>query len=64
MSTPRLVDRVHSAKAVSVAPGRHSKFHKKSKYGSGKCDIELTNNQNDVVYGVVFQILLLKTGTR
>ena len=32
-------------------------FHKKSKGdGSGKCDAEYTNNANDVVYGVVFQI--------
>jgi len=58
MSTPRLVDRVPSAKAVSVARlERHRlKFHKRSKYGSGKCDIEFTNDPNDVVYGVVFQI--------
>lgn len=60
MSTPRLVDRVPSAKAVSVARlERHKlKFHKKSKDGSGKCDIEFTNDPNDVVYGVVFQILV------
>ena len=59
MSTPRLVDRVPSVKAVSVARlERHRlKFHKRSKYGSGKCDIEFTNDKNDVVYGVVFQIL-------
>ena len=59
MSTPRLVDRVPSAKAVSVAhlEGHRLKFHKRSTDGSGKCDIELTNDPNDVVYGVVFQIL-------
>lgn len=60
MSTPRLIDRVPSAKAVLVARlERHRlKFHKSSKDGSGKCDIEFTNDQNDVVYGVVFQILV------
>jgi gamma-glutamylcyclotransferase len=59
MSTPRLVDRVRSAKFVSVTRlERHRlKFHKSSNDGSGKCDIELTNDQTDVVYGVVFQIL-------
>lgn len=52
------MDRVPSAEAVSVARlERHRlKFHKRSKYGSGKCDIEHTNNPSDVVYGVVFQI--------
>ncbi len=60
MSTPRLVDRVPSAKAVLVARlERHRlKFHKSSKDRSGKCDIELTNDETDVVYGVVFQILV------
>ncbi len=59
MSTPGLVDRVPSAKAVSIArlEKHRLKFHKRSKHGSGKCDVELTNNPNDVVYGVVFQIL-------
>ena len=59
MSTPRLVDRVPSAKVASVArlESHRLKFHKKSTSNSGKCDIELTNDPNDVVYGVVFQIL-------
>lgn len=58
MSTPRLVDRVPSAKVVSVTrlEKHRLKFHKKSKQGSGKCDIEHTNNPCDIVYGVVFQI--------
>lgn len=58
MSTPRLTDRVPSARAVTVARlHKHKlKFHKKSKYGSGKCDAEFTNDAEDVVYGVVFQI--------
>ena len=59
MSTPRLLDRVPSAKSVSVAhlKNHRLKFHKKSKDGSGKCDIQLTNDPSDVVYGVVFRIL-------
>lgn len=60
MSTPRLTDRVHSARAVTIAQlHKHKlKFHKKSKKdGSAKCDAEYTNNVKDVVYGVVFQIL-------
>ncbi|MDN5871589.1 MAG: gamma-glutamylcyclotransferase [Nitrococcus sp.] len=59
MSTPRLVHRVPSAKCVAVARlEKHQlKFHKRSKDGSAKCDIEHTNNPNDVVYGVVFEIL-------
>lgn len=59
MSTARLVDRVPSAKAVYVArlDYHRLRFHKRSKQGSGKCDIECTNNPNDNVYGVVFEIL-------
>ena len=60
MSTPRLTDRVHSARAVTIAQLlKHKlKFHKKSKKdGSAKCDAEYTNNAEDVVHGVVFQIL-------
>ena len=60
MSTPRLTDRVHSARAVTIAQlHKHKlKFHKKSKKdGSAKCDAEYTNNAEDVVHGVVFQIL-------
>ena len=58
MSTPRLTDRVPSARAVAVARlHKHKlKFHKKSKDDSGKCDAECTNEEKDVVYGVVFEI--------
>lgn len=58
MSTPRLTDRVPSARAVTIAQlHKHKlKFHKKSNDGSGKCDAEYTNNAEDIVYGVVFQI--------
>lgn len=58
MSTPRLTNRVPSARVVSIAQLRlhRLKFHKKSRDGSGKCDVEYTSNANDLVYGVVFQI--------
>lgn len=58
MSTRRLTDRVQSAKAISVAKlyGHKLKFHKKSKYGSAKCDAFGTDDPNDVLYGVVFEI--------
>lgn len=59
MSTPRLKYRVESATVLSVARlYQHSlRFHKKSTDGSAKCDIEHTKNPNDIVYGVVFEIL-------
>ena len=58
MSTPRLTDRVPSVRAVTIAQlHKHKlKFHKKSNDGSAKCDAEYTNNAEDVMYGVVFQI--------
>lgn len=58
MSTPRLRKRVPSACVVAVARllKHRLKFHKKSKDDSGKCDAECTNDEKDVVYGVVFGI--------
>ena len=58
MSTPRLLKRTPSAKPVSIAYlNKHKlKFHKISKYGSGKCDIEFTNHPGDVVIGVLYEI--------
>lgn len=60
MSSRRLTGRVSSARAISVGTlnGHKLKFHKKSKYGSAKCDAFYTKNSNDVVYGVVFEIAL------
>ena len=48
-----------SAKYISVASlyGHKLKFHKKSKYGSAKCDAFCTNDSNDVMHGVIFEIL-------
>jgi len=59
MSTLRINHRVDSATVVSTALlHEHSlRFHKKSVDGSAKCDIEHTNNQDDIVFGVVFEIL-------
>ena len=59
MSSKRLADRVPSAKFIAVATlTKHIlKFHKISKKdGSGKCDALETANQNDKIFGVVFDI--------
>lgn len=59
MSTPRIRRRLASARPVSVAhlAAHVLKFHKRSVDGSAKCDIVPTRDPNDVVFGVVFQIL-------
>ena len=59
MSTPRIKHRVESATVVSTAhlPEHSLRFHKKSIDGSAKCDIAHTQNPDDAVYGVVFEIL-------
>ena len=60
MSTRRLVARVSSARAVSVAmlSGHSLEFHKIGKDGSAKCDAVYTDDLNDVVHGVVFEMAL------
>jgi len=60
MSTPRIKHRVESATVISVAHlHQHSlRFHKKSVDGSAKCGIAHTKSPNDLVYGVVFEILI------
>lgn len=59
MSTPRIKHRVESATVVSTAHlYEHSlRFHKKSVDGSAKCGIEHTTSPDDIVYGVVFEML-------
>ena len=59
MSTPRIKHRVESATAVSVARlyGHSLQFQKKSIDGSAKCDIMHTKKPDDIVHGVVFEIL-------
>ena len=58
MSTRRLVARVPSARAISVAMlrGHRLAFHKIGKDGSAKCDVASTGDPNDVVHGVVYAI--------
>ncbi|MFC1743342.1 gamma-glutamylcyclotransferase family protein [Candidatus Riflebacteria bacterium] len=50
--------RAPSARKITnaVLKGYILKFHKISKDGSGKCDIHKTENDSDVVHGVVFEI--------
>ncbi len=52
--------RVHSARSVSVArlEKHRLRFHKRSQKGSGKCDIEFTNDAEHFVYGVVYRLLI------
>ena len=59
MSTPRLVQRIPSARFVSVASlrGHKLKFHKRGHDRSAKCDIEFTDRASDFVYGIVFKYL-------
>lgn len=59
MSTPRIRRRVESATVVSTAQlYKHAlRFRKKSVDGSAKCDIEHTNKLDDIVHGVLFEIL-------
>ena len=56
MSLRRLRSRVSSAKALGVGwlPGHRLMFHKRSKDGSGKCDI--VSSEGYTVYGVLFEI--------
>jgi len=59
MSLRRIRQRVPSARKVSVAVlAQHKlKFHKRgSRDGSGKCDIVMTGQETDKVFGVVFDI--------
>ena len=62
MSTPRIKHRVKSATVITTAYlHQHSlQFHKKSADGSAKCDIEHTKSQDDIVYGVLFEILTIE----
>lgn len=59
MSVKRILERVPSAQVVEVASlGSYElKFHKISKKdGSAKCDIQKTNNPDQEVVGVVYEI--------
>lgn len=59
MSTERLQDRVASARPCGIGKleGYALRWHKLSnKDGTGKCDAEKTENDSDVVWGVLFEI--------
>jgi len=58
MLTQRLNARVSSAaKPSTVALRGHALlFHKRSNDGSGKCSIVKTDSDDDVIYGVVFDV--------
>lgn len=51
-------ERTPSAVAIGIGfvQGRRLTFDKVSRDGSGKCDIEVTNNPKDRAYGVLFKI--------
>lgn len=50
--------RCPSARALGVGElrGYELKWHKRSTDGSGKCDVVPANDENQIVYGVLFEI--------
>ncbi len=58
MSVSRLRKRVPSAEALGcfALNGYDLRFHKSSTDGSAKCDAYLTENTDDIIYGVLFKI--------
>lgn len=58
MLSQRLQERTPSAsaKGTGYVLNRKLTFNKESSDGSGKCDIKLTANSTDRVYGVLFEI--------
>ncbi len=60
MLTARLRQRVRSATPIRIGRlfGHALKWHKKSSDGSGKCNAESTGRNEDVVWGVLFEIEL------
>ncbi len=58
MSIVRLRVRVPNAQFLAVATlAQHSlRFHKAGSDNSGKCDAYITNNDSDVLWGVVFEM--------
>jgi hypothetical protein len=59
MLTDRLRERVPSATAIGIGQllGHALRWDKRSGHdGSGKCDAEATGRQEDVVWGVVFEL--------
>lgn len=62
MLSARMRTRVPSAKAVGIGhlPAHVLKWHKRSHDGSGKCDIEKSGRNEDVVWGVLFELEALE----
>ncbi len=58
MLSKRLKERTPSAQKIGIASlaGYRLTFDKKSKDGSGKCDIDRTENPQDIVWGVIYSI--------
>ena len=58
LATHRLLERIPEAQVhkVAVLKGHQLCFHKNDSGQSGKCDIKMTENHNDIVYGVIYLI--------
>ena len=65
MLTRRLAARTPSAtpQGTAFVEGHRLTFNKKSADGSGKCDIEATENSGERVYGVLFRISAAEAGS-
>jgi hypothetical protein len=59
MLNKRLIERVPSAlvRAIGYIEGYTVRYNKKSKDGSGKCNLVKTEDKNDRVYGVIYDFL-------
>ena len=58
MCSKRLRERTPSAQAIGIGTvmAHHLRWHKKSRDGSGKCDIFFTADPDHQVHGVLFEI--------
>ncbi|MCP4430526.1 MAG: gamma-glutamylcyclotransferase, partial [Gammaproteobacteria bacterium] len=58
LATPRLLQRIPDARLHKVATlsGHRLCFHKNDSGRSGKCDIQSTEDHDDIVYGIVYHI--------
>jgi hypothetical protein len=58
LSSQRLLARIPNAckHSVAILPGHRLCWHKKSQDLSGKCDIAITDDPRDIVYGVIYQM--------
>ncbi len=58
MLSSRIQERCPSARALGVAElhGYELSWHKRSKDGSGKCDVVQAKDKSKIVYGVLFEI--------